>query len=265
MILYGKPVAEAIELKIKARVSQLAPGATKPFLAVILAGRDAASQLYTQKKKEKAESLGIGIRIHHLPENTPEQNIIDLIELLNQNKTVTGIIIQLPLPEGLLAVKILAQIKPAKDVDGLNNGFPPATAGAILELLDFYDIDLNGKKIVIVGHGKLVGAPLEKILTDKNLDVTVCDSQTLDLKPITLGADIIISGVGKPGLIAADMVKPSAIIIDAGTSESSGATVGDVDIEVYKKVSSYSPVPGGVGPVTVAKLLKNVVEAAGKM
>lgn len=268
MILYGKPVAQAIEQEIKTKIANFRSSQIKPFLAVILVGNDAASQLYTQKKKDKAESLGIGFRLHHFPTEIKEQNVIDLIGCLNQNKNVSGIIIQLPLPESFDTPKILAQIDSKKDVDGLNNGFAPTTAGAILELLNYYNIGLKNKKIVIVGRGKLVGAPLEKILSEKNFDVTVCDSKTLDLAVQTNQADIIISGVGKPGLITSDMVKSDTVIIDAGTAESSGSTVGDIDTEVYDgvsvytKVSSYSPVPGGVGPVTVVKLLKNVVEAA---
>jgi len=262
MILYGKPVVEAIENEIKETIIDLKAENVLPFLAVILAGDDPASVLYTKKKQEKAESLGLGFRLYHFPADITEENIATLIGDLNLNKNVHGIIIQLPLPEGFNTEKLLALIDPSKDVDGLNGGFPTPTAGAILELLDYYQIDLKAKKVVLVGYGKLVGQPLEKILSEKNIDLIVCDSKTNDIKNILLSADVIISGVGKPGLITAEMVNEKVILIDAGTAESNGSTVGDVAPEVYTKVAGYSPVPGGVGPITVMKLLKNVVESA---
>lgn len=262
MILYGKPVAEKLEQDIKIEITKLAQENIKPFLAVILVGEDPASILYTRKKREKAENLGIGFRLYHLPLNTPEQHILDLVNLLNSNKEVHGLIIQLPLPENLDTAKILAAITPKKDIDGLNGGQTPPAAAAVLEIINFYNIDLMGKKIVLVGHGKLVGAPLEKILTAQGVEVLVCDSKTNDLKSVTLSADIIISGVGKPGLITPEMVRKEATVIDAGTAESKGSTVGDVDTSVYEKVDSYTPVPGGVGPVTVACLMKNLIDAS---
>jgi methylenetetrahydrofolate dehydrogenase (NADP+)/methenyltetrahydrofolate cyclohydrolase len=264
MILYGKPVVEAIEQEIKQEIKKLADVNIQPFLAVILVGSDPASLVYTRKKKEKAESLGMGFRLYHYPETMAQDDIAVIIADLNQNKNVHGIIIQLPLPEGFDTDKLLSLINPEKDVDGLNGGFATPTAGAILELLEFNNIDLKNKKVVLVGHGKLVGQPLEKIFKTQNIDLTVCDSKTEDLKSITLSADIIVSGVGKPNLITADMVSENVVIIDAGTAESSGSTVGDVAPDVYEKVASYSPVPGGVGPITVIKLLKNVVESAQK-
>jgi len=264
MILYGKPVAQKIETDIKSDIEILKKDNIKPFLAVILAGDDPASILYTRKKREKAESLGIGFRLHHLPANTPEQHIIDLINLLNANKEVDGILIQLPLPSNFDTPKILAQIKPQKDVDGLNGGFLPPTVEAIFSLLEFYKIDPRDKKTVIIGRGKLVGQPLEKVFNEKNFSAVVCDSKTENLKDKTLEADIIISGVGKADLIKPDMVKDQVYIIDAGTAESNGSTVGDVGKEVCDKVAGCSPVPGGVGPVTVIDLMKNLVEAAKK-
>ena len=264
MILLGHPVVEAIETGIKETIKCLAQEKIQPYLAVILVGDDPASVLYTRKKKEKAESLGIGYRLYHLPATIGEENILTLIDDLNKNKFVHGIVVQLPLPSDFETAKILTSISPEKDVDGLNGGYPPPAAGAIMEMLKFYKIDLANKKIVLVGRGKLVGEPLAKILREQNIDFEVCDSKTLNLKPITSSADIIVSGVGKPGLITAEMIKSQAIIIDAGTAESNGSTIGDVDPEVYNKATSYSPVPGGVGPVTVVKLLKNVVESAKK-
>jgi methylenetetrahydrofolate dehydrogenase (NADP+)/methenyltetrahydrofolate cyclohydrolase len=270
MILLGRPVADAIETQLKQKIADLKTKNIKPYLAVLLIGDDPASVLYTRKKKEKAESLGIGYRLYKTPATVSEEVVLTLINDLNKNKNVHGIVVQLPLPAGYDTAKILSEIEKGKDVDGLKDGlgqserveFYPPAAGAILEILNFYQIDLKDKKVVLVGRGKLVGEPLEKIFLKQNIDLTVCDSKTLNLKPITLSADVIISGVGKPGLITAEMVLPQTIIIDAGTAESNGSTIGDVSPSVYEKVASYSPVPGGVGPVTVVKLLKNVVESA---
>ena len=262
MILYGLPVVETIENELKEKVKSLAEKNIRPFLAVILLGSDPASVLYTRKKQEKAESLGIGFRLYRFPAYIAEEDITEVITDLNHNKNVHGVMIQLPLPKDFDTPKVLSIIAKEKDVDGLNNGFAPTTAGAILELLNFYKISLEDKKIVLVGRGKLVGQPLEKILSDRKLDFEICDSKTENLAEKTLNADLIISGVGKPGLIKSDMLSAKTIVIDAGTAESSGTTVGDLDPTSYEKIASYSPVPGGLGPITVMKLLKNVVEAA---
>jgi len=229
---------------------------------VILVGNDPASIMYDKMKGKKAEELGVGFKLHHLAEITSQEDIINLINVLNNDNKVHGIIVQLPLPEKFDTDLILQTIDPKKDIDSLNGGFPPPTAGAILEVLEFYGIDLNNKKIVLVGHGKMVGQPLERLLNSKGLSPVVCDSKTRDLTAITKDADILISGVGEPGLIQAEMVSSKTIIIDAGTAESSGKTVGDVSPAAYEKSASYSPVPGGVGPVTVAELMKNLIRAA---
>lgn len=264
MILSGKPVAQAIEQELKERIEGLKQKNIQPHLAVILVGDDPASILYVRKKEEKAESLGIGFKLYHFPAMAAESDILNLITDLNQNKNIHGVIVQLPLPDSIDSAKIIAAISAKKDVDGLIDDLKSVTAGAILEMLKYYNIDINNKKIVIIGRGKLVGVPLEKILKSENFNVEVCDSKTANLQEMTLSADIIISGVGKPGLIKSDMVSEKAIVIDAGTAEEGGSTVGDVDQSVYQKVSAYSPVPGGVGPITVIKLLKNVVESAEK-
>lgn len=264
MILDGKSVAEKIYENLEKEIEGLKEKNIRPFLAVVLVGEDPASLLYVRKKEEKAESLGIGFKLYHFSEIISEQEVLNLIADLNRNKNIHGIIVQLPLPQNFNTTKILESIAPKKDIDGLNGGFPPPTTGAILEILRFYNIDLKNKKIVIIGRGKLVGQPLEKILTAQGVEPLVCDSQTPDLKSKTLSGDVIVSGVGEPGLITADMVNENTIVIDAGTAESSGKTVGDVNKSVYEKVASYSPVPGGVGPVTVAMLYKNLIAAAEK-
>ena len=259
MILYGKPVAEKIYQEIK---EELKGGQIQPFLAVILVGEDKASHSYVRVKEKKAEELGIKFELYHFTTNSLSSQIIDQIQKLNENPAVAGIIVQLPLPEGLDQEKILQSISPQKDTDGLNSENPAPTAAAILKILDYYNIDYKNLKMVIVGRGKLVGGPLEKMLTARGIEPLVCDSKTDNLTEITSKADILISATGVPGLIKADMVSEKAIVIDAGTAESKGEMKGDVDKEIYQKAKAYSPVPGGVGPLTVAMLMKNLVEAA---
>lgn len=255
MILDGRQVADKIYKDLERKIEGLKKQNIQPFLAVVLIGDDPASLLYIKKKEEKADELGIGFKLYHFPTMASEHDVLNLIQDLNQNDSIHGIIVQLPLPKNIDTDKILKSITPEKDIESVS----PA-AQAILEILKYYNIDLNNKKIVIVGRGKLVGQPLEKILKSQNLDFIICDSKTPDLSSQLLSADIIISGVGEPRLISTDMISKKAIVIDAGTAESSGKIGGDVDPAVYEKVKSYSPVPGGVGPVTVAMLYKNLIE-----
>lgn len=259
MILEGYPVAQKIYQELARKI-----GRSKPCLAIILIGENKVSESYIQEKKEVVQKLGLSFKLYHLPAIVPEKNVRGLIADLNQNKFVTGIVVQLPLPQDFDTAKILKLINPQKDIDGFSGKYPAPTAAAILEFLKYYKIEIQNKNIVIVGHGRLVGKPLEEILLKRGLKPIICDSKTQDIEEKTLNADIIISATGIAGIIKAEMVSKKAIVIDAGTSETAGRIVGDVDSEVYKKVSSYSPVPGGVGPVTVAMLMKNLVEAAKK-
>jgi len=258
MILYGKPVAEKIYKEIKLNIATKSP---KPILAVVLVGENASSLAYVKLKEKRAKDLGIGFELYHFPNIVNQEALEKLIDDLNCNKYVTGILVQLPLPKKIDEKKILSKIKQKKDVDGLTGKKPTVTALAIMEILKYYHIDLANKNIVIVGHGKLVGAPLEKLLKEKKYKVTVCDKSTSDIKDKILTADIIITATGVPGLITADMVKKSAVIIDAGMAEIDGKIQGDVDAKVYEKVSAYTPSPGGVGPVTVACLMKNLTKS----
>jgi len=265
MILYGKPIAQEIYQELKKKIDDLE---IKPSLAVVLVGEDPASLQYVHAKEKIAEEIGIGFKLYHLPGIVLEDNLINLICDLNKNKYISGIVVQLPLPKEFDTEKMLKAITPTKDIDGFSGKYSVPTAQAILEILKFYNIDIKNKNILIVGHGRLVGEPLEKILLKQRIQPNVCDSSCKDLAEQTLRADIIVSCAGIPGLIKANMVSKRAIVIDAGTAESSGKIVGDVDKEVYdakqlhyNKVSSYSPTPGGVGPVTVAMLMKNLVEA----
>lgn len=257
MILYGKPVAEKIYEDVR---NSIAKNKLKPMLAVILVGENPSSLAYVKLKEKRAKELGIGFELYHFPEIVTQEVVEKLIDDLNCNKYVTGILVQLPLSEKIDEKKILGKIAPEKDVDGLTGEKETVTALAILEILKFYKIDLEDKNIVIVGHGKLVGAPLEKLLKEKKYDITVCDKSTPDIKDKLQNADIIVTATGVPGLIKADMVKKEAVIIDAGTTEVDGKLQGDVEPAVYNIVSAYTPSPGGVGPVTVACLMKNLVE-----
>lgn len=262
MILYGKVVAEKIYQNLIKKLEALKQKNIQPSLAVILVGEEPASLTYVKVKEKIAERLNIGFRLFHLSGIVREDNVKKLIEELNQNKYVSGIIVQLPLPECFEVEKILKLIAPQKDIDGFYGNFPPPTAQAILEILKYYNISLKEKKIVIIGQGRLVGQPLKRLLLKQGLKPVICDSKTNDLSAKTKSADIIVTATGVPALIKSTMVNVKTTIIDAGASEAKGKIVGDVDREVYKKVQSYTPVPGGVGPVTVAILMRNIVAAA---
>jgi len=261
MILYGKPVAEKIQQKLRKEIAQLKEKNIIPSLAVILIGDDPVSLSYVKNKEETAEKLGINFRLYHLPSFSTETSLIALIEDLNQNKFINGIIVQLPLPKGFNVEKIIKTISSQKDVDGFSERYPAPTAQAILEMFKFYKINLEDKKIVLIGHGRLVGKPLEKLLTKRGIQPIVCDSKTKNLAEKTIGADVIISATGQPNLIRQDMISRESIIIDAGASELQGKIRGDLNYETYQKAKMYSPVPGGVGPVTIAMLMKNLLQA----
>ncbi len=263
MILKGKPIAEKIYARLVKDIALLKQKNLIPTLAVILAGEDPASLTYVRAKEKRARILGINFKLFHLTGIAPESKISELIGDLNKNKNVCGIVLQLPLPEGLDTDKILRAISPEKDIDGFSGKYPAPTPSAILEIFKYYDIGLQDKKIVIVGFGRLVGKPLEKLMRKLNIQLIICTSSS-DIASETLDADIIISATGIPSLIKPEMVSEKAVVIDAGTAESLGEIRGDVDPKVYEKVLAYSPVPGGVGPVTVACLMKNLIEAAKK-
>lgn len=261
MIFYGKLVAEKIYEKIEKEKLSLKE---KPFLAIILVGNDPASLAYVHLKEKIAARLGFGFKIYHFLEDIKQEELESLISDLNNNDFISGVVIQLPLPDSIDTEKIIKKVDERKDIDGFSGSFVAPTAQAILDILDYYQIDLKQKKIVIVGHGRLVGQPLEIILKTKNIFVTVCDSKTENLKDETLQADILISATGVPGLITPEMVRPDAIVIDAGSSEANGKMVGDVTPAVYEKITGFTPNPGGVGPVTVAELFLNLVKATKK-
>ena len=264
-IIDGKKIADELADECKRQIEQLKSRGKTPRLAIITYNPDGASKVYANLKLKKAQQLGMNCSIIDWSQKSPTECIKAMKELGNDD-SVDGIIVQLP-ANGLGNVQELLNTIPAnKDVDGLSDGehvLTPATPKAVLTLLEKADVDLKGKKIAIVGQGKLVGKPLTNIMLKLGYDVSSADNMTGDLTAITKPADIVISAVGKPGLINGATIKPGAVVIDAGTSEQHGSLVGDVDYNSVDEVASkIAKVPGGVGPVTVISLLQNVVEAA---
>ncbi len=256
ILLTSHTIVEQLYRNLKTRIDRLIASGHQPKLAVVLVGDDPNSITYVAIKQRQAEALGLGFVLHHLAAGVDETAVLAVIEQLNQEPAVSGIIVQLPLPEQLETETILKAVEPEKDVDGLNrkSQFKPPTVQAILELFSAYDIDLTDKQIVLVGKGRLVGGPLLTQLEKLGYRPTVCDESTDDLAACTLQADILISATGQPHLITPTMVKDQAIIIDVDHE-----VVFD---EVLPKVKAITPQKGAVGPLTVAILLSHVVEAA---
>ncbi len=276
IILDGKKIAQEIQEELSSKVKELKGKGITPGLAVIRVGEDPSSLIYVRNKKRKAEEVGIHFEEHTLKENTSQDELIELIARLNSDSRIEGIVLQLPLPDHLDEKRILEKISPDKDVDGfhpLNMGrllkgdpsFIPATPRGIVELLDRYKIPLEGKRAVVVGRSDIVGKPLAFLLLARNATVTICHSKTKDLSLITREGDILVAALGKPGFIKEKMVKEGSVIIDVGINRVGNKIVGDVDFEKVKEKAFYiTPVPGGVGPMTIVILLKNVLEAAEK-
>ena len=270
-IINGKEIAENILNNIKKEVESYD---VKPTLAVIIVGNDPASKVYVKNKIKKSEFLGFNSILKELPENTTKEELLDVIKNLNEDKNVNGILLQLPLPKGLNEKDFLDEISPIKDVDGfttynsgkLFKGEKPyavaCTPKGIIKLLETKNINLEGKLAVVIGRSNIVGKPIAALLLQKNATVIQAHSKTKNLPEILKLADIIISATGKEEFIKGDMVKKGAIIIDVGiTRNKNGKLTGDVDFEsVYNKVSYITPVPGGVGPMTIATLMENTLE-----
>lgn len=275
-IIDGRAAAAKVCAEINKKVQSLSGRGVIPCLAVVLVGDDPASRAYVSMKEKRAAELGIRTLSHRLPEETSEQELIQLVHRLNEDKLVHGILIQLPLPEHINESSVLAHISPAKDVDGLHpesagmlftgrTGFVPCTPKGCVKLIESTGIDIQGKSCVVVGRSNIVGKPVAQLMLAQNATVTTCHSKTVSLGEYTHNADILISAVGKPGLITADMIKPGAVVIDVGQRKVNGAWHGDVEFESALEVASYiTPVPGGVGPMTIAMLMENTVEAAEK-
>lgn len=269
-ILDGKKLRDKIIENLKAKVDTFEE---KPTLVVILVGENPASKIYVNNKKKMAEKIGIHSEVINYPANITEAELLDKIEELNNNKKVTAILVQLPLPKHISKDNVMNKIIPSKDVDGFtpyNFGklfsgetptVYPCTPKGILLLLDEYNIEIEGKHVVIVGRSNIVGKPLSQMMLNKNATVTICHSHTKNLSQITKTADILVSAVGK-NIIEGEMLKTDCVIVDVGIfKDENGKTRGDVDFESASKIASFiSPVPGGVGPMTITSLMLNTVE-----
>ncbi len=275
LILDGKALSEKIRQEIKKQVEGLvSAGLRRPSLAVVLVGDDPASHVYVNNKRKACQGVGIESLFFHLPQNTQTSELLELIAELNSREDVDGILVQLPLPPHIDVNEVILAISPKKDVDGfhpenmgrlvgkLEDGFIPCTPLGIDLLLKHYGIELRGKDVVVVGAGFIVGRPLALLLLWRDATVSVCHIHTKDITRYTRMADILISAAGVPHLIKAHMVKEGAVVVDVGISKVDGRIVGDVDFEGIKdKVSAITPVPGGVGPMTVSALLLNTLKA----
>ena len=260
-IIDGTILAEAVKTRIKEELKKLP---VKPGLAAVLIGKNPASKVYVNRKSIVCEDLGFYFEKYLFEEDTSEEELIALIEKLNEKKNIHGILVQLPLPKHINEQDILGRIKPEKDVDGFHplGPFVPCTPKGILYLLKQIT-SIVGKHAVVVGRSNIVGKPTAMLLLDENATVTICHSKTRDLAHYTKQADLLIVAAGKKKLITADMVKEGAVVIDVGVNKGDGSICGDVDFEnVKKKAFAITPVPGGVGPMTIAMLMENVLLAA---
>lgn len=271
----GKEVSAAVRDQITKEVSDLKAKGITPGLAVIIVGNDPASRVYVNNKKKGCEQTGMNSFEYALPEETTTEELIELIEKLNKDENVHGILCQLPVPEQIDEEKVLNAISPEKDVDAfhpVNCGkvmtgdykFAPCTPAGMVEMLKYYNIPVAGKHCVIIGRSNIVGKPMAMLMLKNNATVTVCHSKTENLKEITKQADILVAAVGRPKFVTADMVKDGAVVLDVGINRmEDGKLCGDVDFDdVAGKTSFITPVPGGVGPMTITMLLKNTLEAA---
>lgn len=274
VIIDGKRVASEVEARTVQRVEALRARGTTPGLAVVLVGDDPASATYVNMKERDCARVGVRSFDNRLPEDAPQSELNSLIDRLNVDPDVHGILVQLPLPAHLDEEDVIARISPDKDVDGLHpvnmgrllSGLPSpraCTPWGVMEMLDAYGIDPKGKRAVVVGRSTLVGKPQALLLLERHATVTMCHSRTVDLPDVCREADILVAAIGRPKMIGADYVKPGAVVIDVGISRTEAGLVGDVDFDAVAPVASaITPVPGGVGPMTRAMLLANTLDAA---
>ncbi len=272
-IIDGKNLAKNIRLELTAEVQELKKKGIIPKLAVIMVGEDKASKVYVKNKSKACEEIGIEYEEYILEENISMESLLELIDKLNNREDIDAILLQSPIPKHLDINLAFQKITPEKDVDGFNpinvgklslnqDCFVSCTPYGIIKMLDQYKIEIEGKNAVIIGRSNIVGKPLIQCLLNRNATVTICHSKTENLKEYTKNADILIVAIGKPKYITEDMVKENAVIIDVGINRTDNGLVGDVDFEgVSKKASYITPVPGGVGPMTVAMLMNNVIKA----
>ncbi|HEY7534873.1 MAG TPA: bifunctional methylenetetrahydrofolate dehydrogenase/methenyltetrahydrofolate cyclohydrolase FolD [Thermodesulfobacteriota bacterium] len=275
-IIDGKKVAEQVRSEVTEEVVKLKKETgIVPGLAAVLVGDNPASQIYVKNKRKACDEAGIYSEEYRLPQETAEKDLLSLIEKLNQDENIHGILVQLPLPKQINETKILRTVSPLKDIDGFHpenvgllvEGTPrfiPCTPYGVIKLLDHYGIEIEGKEAIVVGRSNIVGKPVSLLLLHRHATVTICHSRTRQLKEVTSRADILVAALGRARLITKDMVKEGAVVIDVGINRLlDGKLAGDVDFEnVYDKVSFITPVPGGVGPMTIAMLLSNTFSSA---
>jgi methylenetetrahydrofolate dehydrogenase (NADP+) / methenyltetrahydrofolate cyclohydrolase len=276
ILLDGKALSEKIKEEVKVEVAQLVEEKQiTPGLAVILVGNDAASATYVASKAKSCKNAGIYSVVHEMPDSITQEELLETIEMMNKNPKLDGILVQLPLPKHIDTTTVLEAINPLKDVDGFHpynvgrmvsnlDSFLPATPFGVMRMFEEYGIELSGKNVVVIGSSDIVGKPMASLLINAKATVTVCNSRTKDLKAHTKEADIVIIAVGVPHLLKADMIKDGAVVIDVGINRlDTGKLTGDADFEDCKyKCSFITPVPGGVGPMTIGMLLKNTLKAA---
>jgi len=271
----GRAVSELMRKKMRSRVESLGLRGLRPGLAVILVGEDAASQIYVRNKAKACEDIGMHSDVFRYAADTSEAEVLARIAELNADRRIHGILVQLPLPVHIDNKKVLETISPHKDVDGFHkqnvgalvtgeSDFPPCTPHGVMALLDHYKVPIEGRNAVVIGRSNIVGKPMALMLLARSATVTICTSKTRDLGQFTRNADIVVAAVGKAGLVTADMIKEGAAVIDVGMNRlPNGRLAGDVDYEeVSKKAGYITPVPGGVGPMTITMLLENTLKAA---
>lgn len=274
-ILSGKEVSARVRGELKTEVEELKKQGKTPGLAVVLVGEDPASKVYVANKEKACKELGIYSEMHKLPEETTEEELLALVNKLNADDNIDGILVQLPLPKGLDDKVIINNILPEKDVDAfhpVNVGkimigdfdFVPCTPAGIMELIKESGVDVEGKECVVIGRSNIVGKPMSMLLLHKNGTVTICHSRTKNLSEVTKRADILVAAVGRAKFVTADMVKEGAVVIDVGMNrDENGKLCGDVDFENVEKIAgAITPVPGGVGPMTISMLMRNTVASA---
>jgi len=277
LLLDGRVVAVKVQVAVAEEASGLRARGVTPTLAVVLVGQDPASRVYVQRKRATAQSLGIRAVDHLYPDGLAEGHLLGLIRELNADRSVHGILVQLPLPAGIDEDRVLAAVDPSKDVDGFHPenlgrllaGTPsvvPCTPAGVLEILDYYGVELKGAEAVMVGRSRIVGKPLSQLLLARHATVTVCHTRTRDLAAHTRRAEVLLVAAGRPAVVTGEMVRDDAVVVDVGVNRlPDGRLTGDVDATtVAPRVRAITPVPGGVGPMTIAMLMKNTVAATSR-
>jgi methylenetetrahydrofolate dehydrogenase (NADP+) / methenyltetrahydrofolate cyclohydrolase len=274
LIMDGNATSKAVQEKIAKNFEPMKLRGLKPGLAVVLVGDDPASVIYVGRKKKACEALGFYSEEHRLPKDSAESELLGLVQSLNKNPEINGILVQLPLPKHLNPQKVIEAIDPRKDVDGMHPfslgklvaglpGLRSCTPAGVMALLDHYKIPVIGKRAVVIGRSIMVGKPMAQLLLEANATVTVCHSKTQNIGEVVREGDLVVAAIGKSRFVTADMVKEGAVVVDVGINRTpDGKLVGDVDFEaVAPKASAITPVPGGVGPMTIALLMRNTYEA----